>query len=477
MRCVARRVAVAVDRWLLRAVMVGISYEECRCGGEGKAGRVEPLREVRSSVGAPGGETGAAAGGLDDHRAGADAGGSGKRRFSFSSPSGSISTPLGSPAGASQEQAGVSLEWGCCGATVTLCDSCGNLVNLSGERQNRLSFECKHCGFPVVVRSQFRSLLGLRPLSHLPYREIAETQVKLIGAPKYRQFKVLSLERIESELRATSSSLPEAAAGGPSSREATPDRKKRRGKQQSRKRQRESSDHLHKEHLGVGGGAASAKERERLSEMYVQSKWELMTLARVVASRPERRKAKDAGETARQIEDSAHFLQMLYTQNRRWPDFWDVAPESSRNAAAIFNASATLLKDVEAIGAARDRACSAREILSCMREDVEDLSKRPIPPESAEKDKQSVGTGMHRVISLVQNQSEAADAGLAAGRRRVEPLLERIRAESRKIVDACATKCGSEEALPGGTGLLFPSTAFAQLASLHSLVLSSFSHY
>jgi len=82
---------------------------------------------------------------------------------------------------------------------------------------------------------------------------------------------------------------------------------------------------------------------------------------------------------------------------------------------------------------------------------------------------------MRRIVSLVRNQSDAADAGLEARRRRVEPLLGKIRAESRKIVDGCATKCSSEVAFPRGRNLLFPTTAFAQLASLHSLILNAFS--
>ncbi|UPQ96899.1 hypothetical protein HOP50_01g01900 [Chloropicon primus] len=388
-----------------------IEYEACECGaasqeGQGGGGRrpLEPLKEVWSEVREEGG------------------------------------VERGGQPSSSRGEGHVGLKWDCCGADVVLCDCCGNLVNVSVDwREKEVpGFPCRHCSFPVVVNSRYRTLLGLRPCNELSFEEVAETQARLVGREAYQRFKAGQLKALETQLR--SAPRPEtnsAEAGG-----------NNRGR-------------LRKKHRNWITGDRADPGRAEVTNQYIKSKWELATLARMGGSdRRQRERRKSL------VSEQLQLLKLLYGKDLRWPEFWDVHSESHENVQAICHSAAEYLRESSAITSVRESAATMSGVLSCMREDVAALEKAGLPADSSSR--------FQMIESIAESFASSESCKFSRMVEKHLGVMESIRCEANKIVDCLRTNVLlAEDAAPDSLvqPKPFPAQAYGILLDLHGWLL------
>ena len=339
----------------------------------------------------------------------------------------------------------LNLKWDCCGASVTLCDCCGNLINVSDELLDEVSFKCKHCSFPVLVNNKFRRLLSLQPFSQLAFEEVVDAQIKLVGKATYTQFKANSLASIENELKGGSfPASPNKAGGG----------------KRKRNQNRKESGSLYEQRLANDSRKFPAR-REGLGNRYIQMKWELMALNKkdLVDSAGHQHKETRTRTTSTTtlMKEELAFLRMLYSEGRIWPDFWEVHHESSKNVRHICDLAVEFLSNRRERERGRERDQNVLDIQSCLSEDLNELFSEArgaglgVNKSSGDRRESETKT---LLTSLLEKEGEKMKQEQEEWRVSAQGLQLKIQAELENIIRGC------QAAADDGTPKLFPSQAY-----------------
>ena len=335
---------------------------------------------------------------------------------------------------------GATLKWASCGVDVALCDSCGNLVNVTDSQKDGACIYCYHCRFPVIVNNRFRSLLGLKYLGEFTFEEVVETQVKLVGKARYKSHKASELAALETELRANSSRL-----AGPN---ASPDVGGKRKRRQKR--------------LSASGGSEETPGSDA-SSRYIRAKWELMYLRQ--ATFEDTATVHLRPEDVRHVREKLQFLKLLYAKDAAWPEFWEVRQDSHENVGSICESIEGFLGETEAFVTAREEASSMRDVLSFAREDAKALD--------AVGSQETGAPRTQALESLVERHCGSRSAKLLKMAAKCAEVKIHVQREANKIIDCLRTDDMLSDARAQAEEIrakLFPSQAFALWCSLHRVM-------